>query len=176
MNATEPTPFETLDGLRALGFGGFLRPAELRAGDFLPVPSAPGVYAVLREPLPPRWLNRSLAPAWRGMDPSEKPEVLAERWVEGAALLYLGVAPGPGVRNRLQQRIKRMLRFGQGRVVAHWGGRRVWQLADHAALRVAWMPCDDPAQRAAGWLAAFVARFERAPFAQEEGVHGEDAS
>jgi hypothetical protein len=34
--------------------------------------------------------------------------------------------------------VKRYLRFGHGRVVGHWGGRFVWQLRDHTALRVCW--------------------------------------
>jgi len=107
------------------------------------LPNEPGVYAVIRESVaPPEFLARSVAPVWRAQDPTEPVETLRERWVPGAQVLYIGRAPGPGVRSRLRQRVKRYLRFGHGRVVGHWNGRFVWQLRDHAALRVAWKATD----------------------------------
>ena len=86
----------------------------------------------------PEFLARSVAPLYRGEDPSQPIEALSERWVPGAQVLDIGRARGPGVRSLLRQRVKRYLRFGHGRVVGHWGGRFVWQLRDHAALRVCW--------------------------------------
>lgn len=126
------------------------------------------MYAVVRESLdPPGFMARSTAPFYRGMDPSAPIEALEARWVPGAQLLYLGRADGPGVRSLLKQRVKRYLRFGHGRVVGHWEGRQVWQLRDHAALRVAWKSTGDadPAPLEAGLREGFLERHGALPFA-----------
>ena len=125
--------------LEAEGFEGFFTVGQLHAEGCAGLPDAPGVYAMVRESLaPPEFLTNSVAPIYRGQNPTQPIELLSERWVPGAQVLYLGRAPGPGVRSLLRQRVKRYLRFGHGRVVGHWSGRFVWQLRDHAALRVAW--------------------------------------
>jgi len=115
-------------------------------------------------------MARSTAPIYRGVDPSRPIEELEARWVHGAQVLYFGRARGPGVRSLLKQRIKRLLRFGHGRVVGHWGGRFLWQLRNHGALVVAWKPTGeaDPAVVEAALLAAFVARYRALPFANLE--------
>ena len=84
------------------------------------------MYALFRESVaPPEFMARSSAPQFRGENPSVALAELSERWVSGAQILYFGRARGPGVRSLLKQRVKRFLRFGHGRVVAHWGGRFV---------------------------------------------------
>ena len=129
--------------LEAEGFEGFFTVGQLHAEGCEGLPNEPGVYAMVRESLAsPEFLVRSVAPVWRGQDPTQPSEVLSERWVPGAQVLYLGRAPGPGVRSLLRQRVKRYLRFGHGRIVGHWSGRFVWQLRDHASLRVAWKRTD----------------------------------
>ncbi len=156
--------------LESRGFTGFVANGQLHAERAGRVPDATGVYALVREShAPAEFLPRSTAPAWRGEDPTRPVDDLAQRWVMGAQLLYVGVAPGAGVRARLQQRIKRLLRFGHGRVVAHWGGRRVWQLRDHAVVRVAWWPCDDPRAEARRLVDAFVQAYGAPPFANDPG-------
>jgi hypothetical protein len=125
--------------LEAEGFEGFFTVGQLHAEGCESLPNEPGVYAMIRESLaPPEFLVKSVAPVYRSQDPTQPIETLSEHWVTGAQVLYLGRARGPGVRSLLRQRVKRYLRFGNGRVVGHWGGRFVWQLRDHAALRVAW--------------------------------------
>jgi hypothetical protein len=71
------------------------------------------------------------------------------------------------VRALLQQRVKRYIRFGQGRVVAHYGGRFIWQLKDHRVLLLAWMPTpdEDPSVVEERLLSAFVERYGKPPFA-----------
>lgn len=132
------------------------------------LPNARGVYAILRDsPTPPEFMARSTAPLYRGVDPSRPIDELQRHWVPGAQVLYFGRARGPGVRALLKQRIKRYLRFGNGRVVGHWGGRFIWQLRDHAGLRVAWKVTGDtdPAPIEAALQAAFVERYGALPFA-----------
>ena len=147
---------------------GFITTGRLHAERCEGLPNERGVYAILRDsPAPPEFMVRSNAPVYRGGDPSRPVDELAQRWVPGAEVLYFGRACGPGVRSLLKQRIKRFLRFGNGRVVGHWGGRFIWQLRDHAALRVAWQPTRDadPAQVEASLQAAFVERYGGFPFA-----------
>jgi hypothetical protein len=165
--------------LRAQGFVGFLRAGQLHDRRCEGVPNERGVYAILRDsPSPPVFMARSTAPIYRGVDPSRPIEELEARWVSGAEVLYFGRARGPGVRSLLKQRIKRLLRFGHGRVVGHWGGRFLWQLRDHGALLVAWKPTgeDDPARVEASLLAGFVARYGALPFANLEGESEEGES
>lgn len=165
--------------LEELGFEGFRPVGQLHAGQCVEVPNERGVYAVFRDhtPEPPAFLPRSTAPEWRGQDPSRPIEELTERWVPGAEILFVGVARGPGVRSRLKQRVKRFLRFGHGKVVGHWGGRFVWQLRDHAALRVAWKATGDadPLDLADELRAAFRERYGVLPFADAEPARTAEA-
>jgi hypothetical protein len=165
--AAEPL-FDSVAQLREHGFAGFRSVATLRDSRCLEVPVERGVYIVVRDyDGAPEFLARSVAPPFRGQDPTLPLEALNEKWVPGARVLYVGRASGPGVRSLLQQRIKRYIRFGQGRVVAHWGGRLIWQLRDHRSLLFAWLltPDQDPAAVEARLQAGFVERYGALPFA-----------
>ena len=160
--------------LRERGFTGFHSVSHLMRTRCLEVPVERGVYVVVRDTdAPPEFRERSVGGRYRHEDPSVAVEDLAKRWVAGARVLYIGGARGPGVRSLLQQRVKRYLRFGQGKAVGHRGGRYVWQLLDHIALQIAWLttPDADPAALAAEVLDGFSAHHGRPPFAnldQEE--------
>ena len=160
-----------VDDLRALGYEGFFTVSQLRDEGVDGVPIEPGAWVVLREGSSsvPRFLPRSTAATWRGQDPTQTADALGSRWVANAYVLYVGVAPGTGVRHLLQQRIKRFLRFGSGRNVAHWGGRFVWQLAGASSLRIAWRVTSaaDARQAADETLAAFFDRHGMQPFAND---------
>jgi hypothetical protein len=160
--------FDSVAELREHGFAGFRSVATLRDSRCLEVPVERGVYIVVRDyDGPPEFLTRSVAPHFRGQDPTLPLEELNQQWVAGARVLYIGRASGPGVRSLLQQRVKRYIRFGQGRVVAHYGGRLIWQLRDHRSLLFAWLPTpdEDPAVVEARLQAAFVERYGALPFA-----------
>lgn len=176
MSAAAAVDLDSPAGLRAAGFEGFVAVRDLRREDCAGVPRANGVYVMVRERgAAPRFNLRGTAAHWRGQDPNVKPELLAERWVSDACVLYVGRAAGTGVRGKLQQRVKRWLRFGEGRNVAHWGGRYVWQLADAYSLPVAWKVCDDAAAEEAALLAAFERAHGALPFAnlRREGAADE---
>lgn len=162
---------DTPDDLKAYGFTGFRTIVSLRETSCDEVPSDTGAYVVLREwTAPPKFMPKSSAAFWRQQNPSVPVEELEAKWVEGASILYIGHASGPGVRNRLQQRIKRMLRFGAGRAVSHWSGRYIWQLSGSAALRMAWFATDkrDSDPLVNRLFDAFDERFGKLPFANLE--------
>jgi hypothetical protein len=159
---------ESAQRLRESGFEGFRTVSHLRLTSCTEVPVARGIYLIVRDTdQPPEFLARSVGGWFRQQDPSVPLEDLKACWVEGAHVLYIGRACGPGVRSLLQQRVKRCIRFGQGKAVAHRGGRLIWQLRDHLVLRFAWKPTpdEDPAPFEAGLQAAFVERYGRLPFA-----------
>lgn len=160
---------DSLAALESAGFEGFFTIGQVHRESALGVPDARGVYVVLvRGDAPHELRPRSSAPVWRGMDPAEPLEVLTPRWVDGASQLYVGAAAGPGVRNRLRQRIKRFLRFGHGKVVGHWAGRAIWQLREASRLVIAWRPCsddDDPRVLAQGLIGSFERAYGKPPFA-----------
>src|SRR5262249_5066878 len=163
--AIDPGVFDSIETLRAFGFEGFATVSDLMGSRCSEVPVARGAYLVAREPaLPPKLMPGSAAGHWRGQNPSVRADMLAPKWVNGAIVLYVGHAAGTGVRGQLQQRIKRMIRFGTGKAVAHWGGRYVWQLADHRKLRFAWKLTDDAAALEARPLAAFQRPYAPPPF------------
>jgi len=152
---------DSASSLEAEGFAGFFTIGQLHRSDCLEVPDEPGIYVVLaRDSAPHGFLRRNTAPVWRGQDPTRAVEALGARWIEGAELLYIAAAPGPGVRSRLRQRIKRFLRFGHGKVVAHWSGHVIWQLKESSRLVIAWHACES-ADEAVRLSAELLARFER---------------
>ncbi len=160
---------DSVSSLETDGYTGFLTVGQLHRSGCFEVPEERGLYVALaRSEAPHGFLSQSTAPVWRGLDPTLPVEALTARWVEGACLLYVGRAPGPGVRTRLRQRIKRLLRFGHGSVVAHWDGRLLWQLRESSRLVIAWRVCnelEDPARLEVDLLARFERTYGALPFA-----------
>lgn len=160
---------DSIDALEAAGFEGFFTIGQVHRESAMGVPDERGVYVVLvRGDAPHEIRPKSSAPLWRGQDPAATVEELTARWVESATLLYVGRAKGPGVRNRLRQRIKRFLRFGHGKVVGHWSGRAIWQLREASRLVLAWRVCgeaEDPAALERELLTAFERQYTKPPFA-----------
>lgn len=161
---------ESRASLEAAGFVGFSAVATLQLDRCERVPVERGVYVVVRDPSHPLGFRaKSPAGFYRGIDPTLSVETLTEHWVEGASVMYIGIAPGSGVRALLQQCIKRTVRFGGGAAIAHPGGAALWQLEGSTQLRFAWKVVDgDPRLLAESLLAEFVARHGRAPFAQDD--------
>lgn len=162
---------DTQDDLRAYGFVGFRTLVQLREDSCLSVPADTGAWVVLRDwTAPPKFMPKSTAAVWRRQNPTVSVDELAAKWVEDACVLYIGHADGPGVRDRLQQRIKRFIRFGTGRAVAHWSGRYIWQLSGASALRFAWYPTDkrDSDPLVNRMFKAFHESYGKLPFANLE--------
>jgi transcriptional regulator with XRE-family HTH domain len=160
------TPFSE-DDLRAQGFEGFVRVAALPSGA-RNVPATPGVYTVVRRSnKPPTFLTASVGGHFKGRDPSVSGDILRTKWVDGTSVLYVGSTA------KLRDRLNLLARFGRGEPVGHWGGRYLWQIADHDQLLVAWLETSDQIAREAALIEDFHSAFAALPFANIARPRGE---
>ncbi|WP_143813807.1 hypothetical protein [Luteococcus japonicus] len=105
--------------------------------DLAGVPKDPGVYVVLRQAASsPRFLEARMKNHPDAAAPYSVAD-LAKHWVPGSQLVYVGKG------DDLRYRLRLYIRYGQARVANHDGGRSIWQLADSAALIVAWRTISD---------------------------------
>lgn len=139
------------------GFRGFV---PWKALQDKALPSAPGVYMVLCDSADPgTFLDASPAGWFKGKNPTVDPETLSKKWVESAAVVYIGKATD------LRKRLRQFSRHGHGKPEGHWGGRYIWQLADAADLLVVWKEVPDPREEERRLLADFRREYDRIPFA-----------
>ena len=154
------------------GFDGFVTTRDLQSGRLQEVSERHGLYVVLRESTAgPTFLSNSRGGWFKGKDPTVPLEVLEAKWVSGTPLVYAGRARKSLTYPRksgLRYRIGKLLKFGAGVAVAHWGGRYLWQVRGSEEFVVAWRPLPDaasPALEEANLLAEFESAFAKLPFA-----------
>jgi hypothetical protein len=162
-----------LDGLVEAGFEGFKPIAALQAARCRAAPPVPGVYLILRpDAAAPRYVTPGSGGRFKGRDWAYPVATLADAWVEGALVLYVGKAGGPGQRATLRGRLDEYMQFGLGRPVAHTGGRSIWQLDGSDRLLACWRPTPGQIPEAIeiGLIEAFkAAHGGRRPFANRRG-------
>ncbi|WP_373202363.1 hypothetical protein [Mycobacterium marinum] len=148
------------------GFTGWVPFAALPTEE---VPTGPGVYVIVRpSDEPPTFLDISPAGHFKGKDPTVPVAELHALWVAGTRTVYIGKASlGSSGRRGLRKRLDEYRRFGAGEPVGHSGGRRIWQLTDHANLLVGWREtADADAPRTeTEMIAQFRAHYGVRPFA-----------
>jgi hypothetical protein len=131
--------FTTKESLKASGMSGFVSVRQLMDTSCDGVPRNPGVYVILRESQDkPRFLKTGVGGWFKDRDPNVSIAELESNWVEGASIVYIGKAGSATGSSTLHQRLKQLMHFGMGKKVGHWGGRLLWQLADHENLIVCW--------------------------------------
>jgi hypothetical protein len=165
--------YGTIDDIMSEGFVGFKKVSDL----FVKPPSAPnerGVYLVLYlGGDSPAFAVPGVGGYFKGKDPNVSLSDLESNWVQGSIVIYIGQAGG--IRNgkwsdqTLQKRIKKYIKFGQGKNSAHYGGRLIWQMADYKDLVVCWKPLvgkiTDPKELESTLISEFKAEYEKRPFA-----------
>ena len=126
-------------------------------------PRAPGVYIVHCEATEPAFLSASQGGWFKGKDPTVSKQVLQQKWVDGASVIYIGKA------NNLRIRLGQFAKFGAGKAVGHWGGRLIWQMSGCDDHLVAWKetPNDDPRVVEKRIIEHFRTQHGKSPFANE---------
>lgn len=156
--ADPPTGFSRED-LVSRGFEGSVSLRQLPRRPET-IPNVSGVYAVVRACSDPvAFVGKSAGGHFKGRDPSVARGTLTRAWINGTDTMYLGRA------RLLRRRIDELARFGRGESVGHWGGRYLWQLADHDNLLVAWHVATDYVEREAALIDEFRATHGGLPFA-----------
>jgi hypothetical protein len=161
----------TRAGLAAAGYEGFVTFAELRQTG---ATTRPGIYVVTRVPAtPPRFLLTN--PAGKRRDFTELVPILESEWIEGAEVVYIGLATHGARRDGIHRRLKQFRRTGAGTADNHSGGVWIFQLEDAANLQVCWRASEDESDEYIAVLehhliADFAARPEhgRRPFANRK--------
>lgn len=163
----------TVTQLKHFGFEGFVTIADLRVNNSAPLQK--GVYVVLRINADnPKFLEESTGGHFKGKNPNVSTDELSANWIPESSVLYIGKAGGKNKKNgketkaNLNSRIEQLLRFGQGELVGHWGGRYLWQLADAESLLVCWKTLDveEPSDVETSMIEAFKQQYNgRRPFA-----------
>ncbi len=154
-----------------MGFTGFRSIAHYRE-NLHQIPDAIGVYVVIRNsPDAPKFLAKGSGGFFKGKDPNVSQQELKQNWVDGAIVTYIGKAGGSDSAATLRKRIAQLLKFGEGKNIGHWGGRLLWQLADHDQQLLAFLPTSDKEPRAfeAELIAEFTDHYGQRPFANLKG-------
>ncbi len=95
----KPVRFDSIEEVKQGGFQGFVPISALQESACSEVPRERGVYLILRLGKARRtFLYESIGGRFKGKDPTVTVDELAERWVDGSAVLYIGQAGGSGSR------------------------------------------------------------------------------
>lgn len=163
--------FDSAEGLKAIGFTGFINIRSLRELNLSQVPKSKGdygVYVVLRrEESKPVFTAESSGGRFKGRDPNVAPQELEANWVDRTPVMYVGKAGSSTSSATLRSRLKQYLDFGNGKRVGHWGGRYLWHLPKTEELIICWKTTleDEPRRVEAEMIQAFKAAFGQRPFA-----------
>ena len=154
------------ESAQSQGFSGFISCSILRKRKS-EIPADQGVYLVFSPPgFAARFLNTGTGGFFKGIDPNVSTVTLAENWISGSKLLYIGKAGGAEIGSTLRARILALESFGRGAKIGHKGGRYLWQLANSAELLVCWRTTqEEPRQVKKVMMEEFRVKFGRWPFA-----------
>lgn len=152
------------------GFIGFEKVSDL-GNACANVPKEAGVYMIL---LPGEIEQPAFCVPGKGARANKiKPqniEELENRWVPGTRIVYIGKAGGPKYKTTLKARLQAYMRYGNGIMAAHRGGRSIWQLENIDECLVAWRVApEDPKGCEGCLLKRFKNIYGNLPFANRQG-------
>ncbi|WP_204987502.1 hypothetical protein [Sphingobacterium bovisgrunnientis] len=152
--------------LKALGFKGFLPIKDIRQ-DYSILPKEKGIYILLRVVSSYTFVEVGTGGFFKGKNPNVCIIKLQSNWVDDTPIVYIGKAGGSKLKATLHSRIKQYFRFGEGKVVGHWGGRYIWQLEGVANLIVCWKEIlsSEPAEVETQLIKEFTRFYGKRPFA-----------
>lgn len=163
--------YTTIASIQHAGFTGF-HPITRLWQDYTCIPRLPGIYVVAQQADElPVFVDLGTGGLFKGRDPNYSVVDLANRWIAGCSVLYVGKAGGRAYEATLQSRIRQYLDFGRGKPVGHRGGRAIWQLANHPQLLVAWRPITegDPTSEESAMIRGIKTYYGKRPFANRRG-------
>lgn len=132
--------FEDFNHTKAYGFKGFYPIVQLEDNNYEDIPEEKGVYCIFYPLQLPNVFTLDVKYKRRKNNNAiVTQEILDNKWVHGAQVIYVGKAGGGGTRAHLRTRLRAYMRFGQGRVANHWGGRYIWHLQKVHECTVAYM-------------------------------------
>jgi|TARA_B100001971_G_C18217322_1_gene554743 hypothetical protein len=159
--------FDNINEIKEFGFKGFEAVDTLMMYKCSQIPKQKGIYFVLNNNFTPSFLQKSVGGHFKKRNPTVPVSELKENWVDESLVVYIGKAGGANSKATLQSRLKQYMRFGEGEPVGHWGGRLIWQLANHRDLIICYKPLlnTEPREEEKNLILKFEAIYGIMPFA-----------
>ncbi len=160
--------FNNINELEEFGFTGFITITSLWKDKKI-IPKQKGVYLIMNFDFekPVKYLEIGVGGHFKGKNPNVPTKELEKNYVDNSLVVYIGKAGSPEGKATLFSRLGQYLRFGKGKKVGHWGGRLIWQLANHKDLIICWKPTfdKDPREIEKELIQEYVKKFNKRPFA-----------
>jgi hypothetical protein len=126
----------SISELQSLGFEGFKSVRDLASSHY-DLPGGPGIYLVLYiNGQRPQFAPKGAGGSFKGRNPNVGIPELESKWIDDTIIIYVGQT-----RDSLAHRITKLIDFGNGRPVGHYGGRYIWQIHNCYDLVVCWKSC-----------------------------------
>lgn len=162
----------TKDGLKALGFKGFLRVRDLQSEKYLHDHlqledlNQRGIYAVVcSETYQPSFIGKEEALRNGNVENPYPEEKLKERWVQKVEVLYFAITGTSSKSRTLKERIAELIRHSQGKKKNHRGGEILWQLRGYEDFEVGYKSNDNPIKEESMLIHEFIKKTGKQPFA-----------
>jgi hypothetical protein len=159
--------FCNIEEIKKNGFAGF-KTVQFLWNDKSILPKQKGVYLVLNPDYKnTKFIFPGVGGFFKGKNPNVSMEELKENQVQDSLVVYIGKAGTADGKANLNKRLGQFLRFGQGKNVGHWGGRYIWQLANHKDLIICWKVTEDeePREIELRLIYEYLQKFHKLPFA-----------
>jgi hypothetical protein len=165
--------FNSVDELKANEFLGFKTIGDLfiSCSD---VSEERGNYLVLYlDNRRPEFVAKGVGGFFKGEDPNVPIRELESNWVVNTIVVNIaqagGIRAGKWSNQKLNDRIKTYMKFGQGQNIGHKGGRYIWQIRNYKDLVLCWHPLPnkmaDPKKIEGELIQDFKRVFGKRPFA-----------